>query len=85
MCVLVIGMGIFVQGLASYSAMPVFEESDCVETPSSRELTCRFWIDDSYYSSKSYGDDGNGGSFTLQICPAAGGTLPHYECNTTWV
>jgi len=82
-CVLVIGMGIFVQGLASYSAMPVFEKSGCLETPSSRELSCRFWIDDSYSYSSSSGN--SGGSFTLLICPAAGGTLPRYECNTNRV
>jgi len=82
-CVLVIGMGIFVQGLASYSAMPVFEKSGCLETPSSRELSCRFWIDDSYSYSSSSGN--GGGSFTLLICPAAGGTLPRYECNTNRV
>lgn len=66
-CTLCIGCGIFVQGLAAYSFMPVFSEGNCFETPSAKAIDCEFW-------------SRNGGAFTLKVCPAAGNQLPKYSC-----
>lgn len=64
---LAIGTGIFLQGMAAYSAAPVFQHA-CFTSPSARSFACSFTSAD-------------GGPFSVQICPATG-LMPQHSCST---